>query len=38
MYEFKLNPLSFKEFLKLKGIEVKFEEYLRNNVIELSSE
>ena len=27
MYDFKLNPLSFKEFLKLKDIEVRFEEW-----------
>ena len=27
MYEFKLNPLSFKEFLTLKGVEVQFDEW-----------
>jgi predicted AAA+ superfamily ATPase len=27
MYDFMLNPLSFNEFLTLKGVEVKFEEW-----------
>lgn len=27
MYDFKLNTLSFKEFVKLKGVEVRFDEW-----------